>query len=71
MCMESIDAALQELGERWGYVVVTHRPNQDGDFRWQVANHTDEGLGPGENHEARGDTLEDAVQNALDGVFYR
>lgn len=57
---------LEELGERWNFVVVTLRPQYDDDFRWNVMNHTDEGLGPGDvNVRATGETLEEAVENAL------
>ncbi|MFB6236920.1 MAG: hypothetical protein ABEH81_00960 [Halopenitus sp.] len=61
------EEAIEKLGEEWGFVVVTHRPQYDDDFQWVVANHTDEGLGPEVDVEAHGETLSEAVQDALEG----
>lgn len=61
---------IEELGDEWGYVVITHRPDYNDNFRWVVANHTDEGLGPDEPLEARGKTLEEALNKALNGDYY-
>lgn len=63
------EEVIEELGEEWGFVVVTHRPNYDDDFQWTVKNHTDEGLGPDVNVEARGETLSEALKSALDGDY--
>lgn len=56
---------LEELGERWGFVVVTLRPEHDDSFRWNVMNHTDEFGAGDEDHRAEGETLEQAIENAL------
>jgi hypothetical protein len=62
-----LETKLEALGEAWGFLVVTHRPKYSDDFRWTIANHTDEGLGPGERRSVQGATLEEAVEAALRG----
>jgi|AntRauMinimDraft_3_1070383.scaffolds.fasta_scaffold00190_16 hypothetical protein len=62
----SIDEKLTELGDRWGSVYISYRPDST-PYPHTVRNHTDEGLGlQGQDRKtAYGESLDDALTAAL------
>lgn len=61
-----VDKAIEELGERWGYVEVAYHPTHDEPVT--VRNKTDEGLGAeGDWLRVESESLVEALHLALDG----
>lgn len=61
---------MEELAEDWGDIYICRRENPmcyDDDDRFCVRDHTDEGLGSDDHKQSYGKTLEEALQNALEG----
>lgn len=66
----SVDEKLTELGNRWGSVYISYRPDSP-PHTHIVRNHTDEGLGleGQERKTAYGESLDAALTAALDRRF--
>lgn len=68
--MSQIQKQIDELVDRWGYLEISIHPHWDQPY--SVRNHTDEGLGHGDDPEleARGETLEEAIERAINEDYF-